>query len=51
MKLEKLKLKNKSLTKEAMIVTFGGYGCQRGTNCSSTGTDGSIDCCDVTGDA
>jgi hypothetical protein len=48
MKLEKLKLKNKTLSRESMNITFGGY-CQRGTNCSSTGSSG-LDCCDLEGD-
>lgn len=48
MKLEKLKLKNKTLSKESMNVTFGGRiaaGTVGGTNCSATGSEGGSDCC------
>jgi len=48
MKLEKLKLGNKSLSKESMNITFGGRmaaGTVGGTNCSSTAAGESSDCC------
>ena len=47
MKLEKLKLEEKSISKESMSITFGGNVAANsvsGSNCSETNGSGS-DCC------
>lgn len=48
MKLEKLKLKNKSLSKEAMNIAFGGRVAAEGTvtggGCSYSASTGCYDC-------
>ena len=48
MKLEKLKLKNKSLSKESMNITFGGSAPAEGTvknaECTMSASTGCYDC-------
>lgn len=48
MRLEKLKLESKALSKESMNITFGGklmVATVGGTNCSSTASGEASDCC------